>query len=652
MPGGAQPFTFQFGPWVPDLANVAVQMQFQYGATPVLCADVLNVFYADGCYRSMPGPADVAFVTLPAGAPLGAFTGIDAQGNPCVIMGSAGQLFALTPAGSIEFAALTGIIYGAEQWQFCQFGQSIYGVDGSAAASDGMIVYNIDDTVATPAGQIVLTGSITSNVLTVTAFASGYPANNLQVGTVISGVGVTLGTFIESLGSGTGSTGTYNLSTTPNLTSQTLYANIPPVGNVIATVGQFLMTGDIGLNFANAPYIIGEGTGSQTVFLNILPNVPLRPGSIFISSVAPGVGTHDNGLGQLIANASVASGTINYATGAIEITFTSAIPNGDTVYVTYTQAFPERVWWSAIGLPQFWPAPLTNAALAFQSSYEDLEGDLGPVMAIFGFPLYAIIFQRSGITRAIYQGGNVVFAFGTYEWKQGLVARSAAVQVGPNIYFLSDQGFFYTDGANVYPIGTAPDNSAGIDKWFWSNVNYSKLSSITGAYDASLRSVVFSICTGTNTTPDTLLIFNVLAQRWTRAQVGNALIWSDTDGTRHRLACFVNVSAENYEYTLFTSGTLSGYLETCDMMFVDGNSRTTVGVRPNVNALTAPTVQVGTRNTLQAALTYSPTSQADAFGGGFAPVLAQGLYTRCRVSAANANAIHGATMSMVMGGPV
>ena len=103
MPGGAQPFTFQFGPWVPDLANVAVQMQFQYGATPVLTADCLNVFFSDGCYRSFPGLTYQSALTLPAGVPVGAFTGIDAAGNPCVVVGNTQQLFALTPEGSPTF---------------------------------------------------------------------------------------------------------------------------------------------------------------------------------------------------------------------------------------------------------------------------------------------------------------------------------------------------------------------------------------------------------------------------------------------------------------------------------------------------------------------------------------------------------------------
>lgn len=64
------------------------------------------------------------------------------------------------------------------------------------------------------------TGSITSNVLTVTAIG----VNRLAVGQLISGQGVTPGTTISSLGTGSGGVGTYNLTATPNVSSQSFTA--------------------------------------------------------------------------------------------------------------------------------------------------------------------------------------------------------------------------------------------------------------------------------------------------------------------------------------------------------------------------------------------------------------------------------------------
>jgi hypothetical protein len=66
-----------------------------------------------------------------------------------------------------------------------------------------------------------VTASITTNVMTVTAVANG----TLAVGQVIAGAGITYGTKIASLGTGTGGTGTYNLTSTPNVASETITAS-------------------------------------------------------------------------------------------------------------------------------------------------------------------------------------------------------------------------------------------------------------------------------------------------------------------------------------------------------------------------------------------------------------------------------------------
>lgn len=85
-------------------------------------------------------------------------------------------------------------------------------------------------------------GASTADVLTVTAVAKGV----LAIGSVISGVGIPVGTSIISLGTGKGNTGTYNLSTINLLTvsSEAMTApNIPPVAfSATATIAGTTMT--------------------------------------------------------------------------------------------------------------------------------------------------------------------------------------------------------------------------------------------------------------------------------------------------------------------------------------------------------------------------------------------------------------------------
>jgi len=73
----------------------------------------------------------------------------------------------------------------------------------------------------------VVTGSIATTVLTVTAVTSGI----IEVGSVLTGTGISLGTTIVSFGTGTGGTGTYNVSISQTVASTavtaTLASNFP-----------------------------------------------------------------------------------------------------------------------------------------------------------------------------------------------------------------------------------------------------------------------------------------------------------------------------------------------------------------------------------------------------------------------------------------
>ena len=72
----------------------------------------------------------------------------------------------------------------------------------------------------------IVTASITSSIMTVTAVASGV----LRVGQTLSGSGVNAGTYISSLGTGTGATGTYYVVGDNTATSTTITATGNPWG--------------------------------------------------------------------------------------------------------------------------------------------------------------------------------------------------------------------------------------------------------------------------------------------------------------------------------------------------------------------------------------------------------------------------------------
>jgi hypothetical protein len=354
-----------------------------------------------------------------------------------------------------------------------------------------------------------------------------------------------------------------------------------------------------------------------------------------------------NSTGIVSGTGYLASGTVDFATGSIQLTFGTAPPNGDIVTALYDQVAPYRCSWSAIGDPTNWPVPLTQAAYAAQSGQNDLDVDYGPVMFIAGYPLYGLIFQSFGITKASYIGGNVVFSWAQYEFKRGVIAHGAAIRVGPLVYYLSDEGFFYTDGANVVPIGTASNNSAGIDRWFWENVNIAALEAIRTGYDSQKRCIFFAIPTGVNTLPDTLLTYNTLAQQWTRAAISCQTLWTSNNATIGDPATLQLLGLMDQTNTpnMLTGVTMSGYIESCDIWFNDGQRRLISGARPHVASTDTPSVVVGSRNALTDPVAYSVSGTPDTFSR-IAPILQSGIYNRVRVSSGAATNLQGATLYM------
>lgn len=96
---------------------------------------------------------------------------------------------------------------------------------GTGTGNTGTYTINQSQTIAaetlgsSTVGAVV-TGSISSNTLTVTSVTSG----TLHLGQTIYGAGVTSNVVITALGTGTGGTGTYTVSGTASVGSETLYA--------------------------------------------------------------------------------------------------------------------------------------------------------------------------------------------------------------------------------------------------------------------------------------------------------------------------------------------------------------------------------------------------------------------------------------------
>jgi hypothetical protein len=103
--------------------------------------------------------------------------------------------------------------------------ESVITALGSGSGGTGTYTLGLSQTIAssqmyTSSAGAVITASITTTTLTVTAVSSG----TLYVGQTIQGAGITTQTIITALGSGSGGTGTYTINNSQTVASETMYA--------------------------------------------------------------------------------------------------------------------------------------------------------------------------------------------------------------------------------------------------------------------------------------------------------------------------------------------------------------------------------------------------------------------------------------------
>lgn len=103
-------------------------------------------------------------------------------------------------------------------------------------------------------------------------------------------------------------------------------------GRIAARLGFATQTTTPIANVTVTNEVDGTGNGSATMFQWATVNAPVIPNSVTV--IAGAVTGTDNGTGT-ISGAGITSGTINYSTGQVIITFTAAVGNGTNITTTY-----------------------------------------------------------------------------------------------------------------------------------------------------------------------------------------------------------------------------------------------------------------------------------------------------------------------------
>lgn len=132
-----------------------------------------------------------------------------------------------------------------------------------------------------PSTIATFTASIGTTVLTVTAVASGV----LAVGQLLVGAGITANTRIISLGTGTGGTGTYNVSISQTVGSESMTTTgVPVVVSYDSVSGGFVVTSAI----TGVPSTIAFATGTTaaTLLLTSATGAVISQGAVAATPVA------------------------------------------------------------------------------------------------------------------------------------------------------------------------------------------------------------------------------------------------------------------------------------------------------------------------------------------------------------------------------
>jgi hypothetical protein len=111
------------------------------------------------------------------------------------------------------------------------------------------------------------------------------------------------------------------------------------------------------------------------------------------------------------------------------------------------------IQWNAIGDPTDWPVPNTDDARSKQSGKQAFPTQFGNVTAISSGDFYAYVFQERAVTKMTYVGGDIVFAFDTFEEDRGCRRQGRMCQIDDKIFFQSDRGYHVLENDQITDIG-------------------------------------------------------------------------------------------------------------------------------------------------------------------------------------------------------
>jgi hypothetical protein len=310
---------------------------------------------------------------------------------------------------------------------------------------------------------------------------------------------------------------------------------------------------------------------------------------------------------------------------------------------------PQRVQWSALDNAESWAPSLTT-----QADLQDLP-DGGNVTGLIGGEV-GLIFQETSVRRMSYEGAPIVFRIDKIANDIGCSVPGSLAGLLDMAFFVHKSGFYMVRGGQtITPIGRGK-----VDRTFWAEFDETLHFRSSSAIDPVRGLYIFAYPAnggaGPDHVPNRLLIYNWHTERWTRAQVDCELVFGGVSQQAYTLEGLDPFGTlETLPYSLDSSywtGPLSLLLFAFDLAHRSGsfsgaplgaivetgefNPSGTPGKRSVVRACRPlidggnPTIEIGARETQQAAVSWSPPVGLTT--AGLAPVLGSGRYFRVRAT--------------------
>ena len=154
------------------------------------------------------------------------------------------------------------------------------------------------------------------------------------------------------------------------------------------------------------------------------------------------------------------------------------------------------VYWSGFGNPEIWDGTSQSGNLPLP--------DGGRITGLAGGEVL-LVFQRQGIHRFQYVGGEAVWQRDKISSEVGCIEPGSICQAGRMVFFLSERGFMMTDGATVTPIGAET-----VDRTFFGLHRGS-----TGTIYSAVDPRHYLACWSMPGNPGKIWAYNWVLQRWT-----------------------------------------------------------------------------------------------------------------------------------------